>query len=275
MRISSVCYFPETFISFSQLGLVCAILNSFVLNKGKNSNLSGIIRVSVIILALLLAWSRGLAGVFLMLSLILMKAKSEKLYLLRGITAIFFLIMFLASLVTSTWMVYPVEIKSNPVAQEVSLKINTAPDLRSINRHAAIRMFKERPFFGLGQGMFTYNVRRYINKDDVEKTLVLNKLKFNKLLADPHSTFFGALAETGVFGLSAMLLLFIFIISNSFSALSSGEITTSWCFLSCFLGFLLSGLLSDDIFALRHLWLSMAFLIAIRNNYNNFCSNEK
>jgi len=89
--------------------------------------------------------------------------------------------------------------------QSMSNISTDASNLERINRWvSALRMFKERPFFGYGPGtyQFCYAPFQYSYEKTIISTNAGNK-------GNAHSEYIGPLAETGVFGLFSVLAIAI------------------------------------------------------------------
>jgi putative inorganic carbon (hco3(-)) transporter len=93
---------------------------------------------------------------------------------------------------------------SSNFAQHVESISNIATDasnLERINRwHSAIRMFKDRPFFGFGPGTYQFNYASY--QLSSEKTIISTDFG-NR--GNSHSEYLGPLSESGLFGMVTML----------------------------------------------------------------------
>lgn len=101
-------------------------------------------------------------------------------------------------------------VKSEHTTEEFGEKFSSAvnvttdaSNLERLNRWScAIDMFKERPFFGFGPGTYAFEYARFQQPEN----LTIISTNFGDL-GNAHSEYLGPLAEMGVFGLLAMLLI--------------------------------------------------------------------
>lgn len=261
-RISSTMVLPEMLITFSQLGIVMgtALLELRAKAAEKICIISGII---VILMAACFAYSRSLAGFFLAISAVLLLRKTGRWMIpIKIITAIIAVFLFLSAILTSIWTVYPVTVSADRSAHTLKVSVSTLPDIRAFLGSAAIKIASEHPLFGIGQGSFTKEARHYVDPEAIKDTLRFNGL--DALLLDPHSMYLGALAETGYLGLAAIIALLFFIIRAAYVSIRNSPESPyrNICiYLLCgFAGYIITGLFVD-IFSMRQLWLSWAFML--------------
>lgn len=89
--------------------------------------------------------------------------------------------------------------------QSITNISSDASNLERINRwQSAIRMFSDRPFWGWGPGTYQFLYAPY--QRSKEKTIISTNAGD---LGNAHSEYIGPLAETGVFGMLSILLIFI------------------------------------------------------------------
>jgi len=86
--------------------------------------------------------------------------------------------------------------------QSISNITTDQSNLERLNRWScALRMWKDKPFFGFGPGTYQFEYGRY--QRSYEKTRISTDFG---TMGTAHSEYFGPLAETGVFGLLSILL---------------------------------------------------------------------
>jgi len=86
--------------------------------------------------------------------------------------------------------------------QSISNITTDQSNLERLNRWScALRMWKEKPFFGFGPGTYQFEYGRY--QRSYEKTRISTDFG---TMGNAHSEYLGPLAETGVFGLLSILL---------------------------------------------------------------------
>ena len=160
-------------------------------------------------------------------------------------------------------MIYPVAITKDADAEQLTISFYSAPDIRSLLRGAAFKIALKHPFLGIGQGMFTYELKNYIDLKAARNTIRINN--FHPLKIDPHCAYFGSIAETGFIGLLSMLIFLYFIVRAAVRTMNesppeSREI--EFYLLAGLAGFMLTAWFMD-IFSLRQFWLNLAFLNAV------------
>ena len=265
-RIKSTLFLPEMFIIFSQLGMVCGMVALELRNDARKKRLISL-GVLIIVAAAVLAYSRSLTGFFLTLSAVVLFKKDIKFSkIIRLLSVGVLAVLLVAAIITSVWLIYPVTISHNSEAELMSISLHTSPDIRALLRRAALDMALEHPLFGIGQGMFTFQLKNYINLEAARHTVSINK--FGSLEIDPHNTYFGAIAETGFVGL-ALLLTFIYVVTypslkSIRQSLASKSGAVELCLLAGIAGYLLTAWFAD-MFSLRQFWINLALLIAARN----------
>ena len=265
-RLCSTFVSPEMFITFSQLGLVCGIIKIELMSNPIKRRLA-FFGVLIILIAVSISYSRSLTGLFLAMSLILLVKKNIKFLMpLRLAVTILFIILFCAAILTSIWIIYPISISHDADAELTTVAFRTSPDMRSILQSAAVRIAIEKPFFGIGQGMFTYQLKNYIDFRLARHTIKIND--FRSLEIDPHSTYFGALAETGFLGLTSMLILFGAFLKSTIISLKEAQASkykiVKFYLFASFVGYLLTACFVD-IFAFRHFWINLSLLVSCGN----------
>ena len=90
--------------------------------------------------------------------------------------------------------------------QSITNISSDASNLERINRwQSAIRMFRERPFWGWGPGTYQFLYAPF--QRSKEKTIISTNAGD---MGNAHSEYIGPMAESGVFGMLTMLLIFIY-----------------------------------------------------------------
>lgn len=251
IRLSATCRNPNMFASYLIVGvlfLIIAIKQNMI--DGRKYKIY-IYLLFLHILAAFLTKSRVNASILLLVSVatfILMPPK--KFIFLKIITFLFTLFYIILTITTLFIWVFPIE--------SYQFKINTQHNIYYLLSEASVKIWKDHPFFGIGLGRYNSKVDEYFNWEEARISLPDPDNPAWKR-KDPHSTYFGWAAETGILGLSAILIFFMCHLIFAYRAdetkiLSSGVIA-----------FLIAGL-SLDIVTLRHFW----FLLGINGVYINF-----
>ena len=118
----------------------------------------------------------------------------------------------------------------------------------------ALKMFSEHPFFGVGNGAFLDQIKIYQRMQFIPK---------NYLLFDPHSMFFGNLAQLGIIGFLALIYLWLKIILTLRNNIKKNlnfnyDSQLKLAFYAAIIGFFIQGV-DLDIMNFRLLWLLFAF----------------
>jgi O-antigen ligase len=100
---------------------------------------------------------------------------------------------------------------SGNIAEHISSISNISTDASNVERlnrwFCAFRMFEEKPFFGWGPGTYQFEYAGY------QKSYQLSTISTNAgILGNAHSEYFGALADSGVFGMLSVIILFSVVI---------------------------------------------------------------
>jgi O-antigen ligase len=118
--------------------------------------------------------------------------------LLRAIFLILFLTFFLLFFFQAYINIAPVELSQNPASQQLNISISTKPSVYAYMHRVAIRLFLDHPILGTGPGLYN----DYMNREEYG----FNFSEYPWPGLDPHSTYLGYLAETGILGIIFVLL---------------------------------------------------------------------
>ncbi len=149
-------------------------------------------------------------------------------------------------------------IKTNFISSEAAFKIGKIEALETcyyLNKRIAVEVALKHPLLGIGAGNFN---------DEVEKRKSENKYPSNFLSYDPHSTYFGALAENGFLGFAALMILLGFLLL----AYSDTKLINSNSFYQSIFILLVifyCEAISTDIMNFRHLWVLFAIAFGYRH----------
>ena len=263
-RPSSFLVSPEMFINFMLLGLASAFLyrnNLHNLNIAKRRIID--LGITLIIFSVLFAFSRSLVGLMLFLVLMAFRfTKKKPLGLaVRIVTLTVFILLFFSASIFWVLTIYPVSFSVDKINRIANLSFNYNFDTRFYLAKAALAIGKEYPFLGLGMGLFTDNFTKFLSKKDVMVLSAIRQTPPSLLKLDPHSVYFGAIAELGYLGITMVLFIFIFILHKvikSFRLSVDFHLKdTCYIFLSAILGYLLNGFFAD-ILSMRSFWILMS-----------------
>jgi O-antigen ligase len=185
----------------------------------------------------LLTFSRGIVGLVLVLALGLRRR------LLVAATAA----LLAAATAATWWAVFPLQ----------AGRLNTRPNAYRVLHVAAARMFAARPLTGVGPGQYGRRLGEFSTAGERGAAWppVLPSADY-----DPHSTWLGWAAETGLLGLAAWGALYVFIARRLLAGAPGGLPRLAACALA---GLALSGL-TVEISHLKFVWCFLGLALAAR-----------
>jgi hypothetical protein len=257
-RLNGPTFTPSMLITILSICLIFSI-NSFSVLPYKK--LLRIILLLLIILATLLTFSKTLLLVFWGVFIIfysrhfILSTKVLIVTLLPILAFLFFATHFI--LAKPNTEQYDNYLKTNFISSNVAFKIGETEALETcyfLNKRLALDLVSIYPLLGIGAGNFN---------EEVEKRKSENRYPPNFLTYDPHSTYFGALAETGILGFSALILLFgYFLVSYA----NIQRIRSDSFFQSIFILLVIffSEAISTDIMNFRHFWVLLAIAFSYK-----------
>jgi len=273
-RIVSVFRHPTMFATYMHISIIfCSVL---LFKYKKQSKLFAFFLVVLIscVIAAFLAKSRVFAGISISLFLIIasISKRSKLISLLRyG----FFLcsIAFIGIVFCTTiWWFGPVKTKLDKTESRFYINFNVTPQFYCIQYNTALRMLASHPIVGIGIGMYNYKSLNYVNWEQAEASYKMyipeitdsDRVSLSKG-RDPHSTYFGWAAETGLIGLLSIIIFFAFLIVELYRKWSMAAIDKKFiysCFLAGFIGYIINAWYVD-IVTLRHFWFFMGMSAVI------------
>ena len=246
--------------------------------------------IAVSLLGCFLAKTKILAGTFLSLFLILMLPQKSKLLLWsRYLVLIAFIFVFLLVFINIVWWIFPINISID--GETLNIKVNRTHFTYYVFNKTALSMIKDKPFFGVGMGMYNAQFMNYVDVKELESAFHIGypdyemgkdpfTMRIKQKGLDPHSTYLGWAAETGLFSLSIIVTMFFYYCLRLKQYFSRETDDFNKYIIGCFFagmcGFLLHGFYID-ILTMRHFWIfigmGMAFLIII--NSLSYINEEK
>ncbi len=273
-RVNSVFRHPNMFAAYLHVSAVfCFILAA----KTRNTIERNYAWLSLIacILAAFLTKSRIIAGIAITIFIILtvFPMKNKIISLAKYISLIFSIILVAFVFFATVWWIFPIKIYTNTEKETAAVEINFLENPYFINNRAYVRIIRDHPLLGIGPGMYNYESIKYISWKESEKSwkLVMPDLteKENDRYRqgkDPHSTYLGWGAETGLLGVLGMLVFFIqviYLILKTIRAESDRiKIFILEAMLAGLAGFFFNAWYID-ILTMRHLWFLVAMAIAL------------
>lgn len=149
--------------------------------------------------------------------------------------------------------------EQNQPYNRIDIALTFLPGDYWYKKKAAIALWRQNPFFGAGPGMFNIGFAKLKESNYIY-------IPRNFPPSDPHSTYFGALAEQGLSGLAALLILYFYFLKICIGACK--RIKEPYfknlilCCISAFIGLMVFAI-DVDIMNFRWLWFLMGLAIAI------------
>lgn len=203
-------FFKDHTIYGSAVAFITPLVFGMYLSR-KHTPLTQIVLLVLILITLLglyfsytrAAWLSIIASIMVLLAI---RWKIKFQYIAMGLG-------FLAMITFFSWDSIQMELernKSEHTTEEFGEKLQSATNvttdasnLERLNRWScAIEMFRERPVFGFGPGTYAFEYARF---QEPENTTIIST-NFGDM-GNAHSEYLGPLAEMGLFGLIAMLLI--------------------------------------------------------------------
>lgn len=264
-RTASLLTLPEMFINFILLGLSSAFVyrsSSIKINAKKKQAID--FCIFIMVFSAFLAFSRSLVGLMLFLTMVTFYFSKKGLFraALRVFCVLLFFLLFLSSITLWIITIYPVSLSVDNASKIAHLSFNANFDTRFYLAKAALAIGEKYPFLGMGLGTFTNHFREFLNKGDLATLSMIRQISPHLLRIDPHSVYFGTIAELGYVG-AVILLIILFIILNEIIRAFKNNTDNcikgfSYIYLAAILGFLLTGFFVD-ILSMRSFWVLLTF----------------
>lgn len=165
-----------------------------------------ILMASVALIGSFLSTSRGVAGLLVVLFMLtFLSDKAKLMNLLRP--ALFALIAGIVVLLSAVTIFEPSKIEifdSQIDSKQVAVHFHMSN--KSNYWKYALRMFKDHPVKGVGAGNFNTLMPRYYAQDDFKDPGFKSFVTY-----DPHNTYLGLCAETGILGLAGFIGIFMIV----------------------------------------------------------------
>lgn len=236
--------------------LLCAffLVTSILENKQKSKR--EIIFLSLILVTSFLTFSKTFLLLVFGIGLILLKKMGlfKKINFLEPIAIFLVTLLFIISshfLIFSSNSNWNEKLETTPFSTNEILfkndKIIVLESFYIFSKKCAIAVSKMNPILGVGPGNFNNRLEQL----DKNKFPALKKL----MGVDPHSIYFGTLAENGILGLTCVIYMFYFFVVKLREIIEKDPIFIYSLFL-IFILFLIEGI-TTDIMNFRNLWVIM------------------
>lgn len=254
-RSASLLTLPEMFVNFSLLSLASLFI---LLDKQRTTRAKAIVglSVAVVISATFLAFGRSSIGLMLLCCAVTFRFRKKNIasYCLFTLCVILFFFLFISAAILWFYTIAPSSffIDNSGIAH---LLFNTKWDTRYYLAKAGLIMGNSHPWLGSGLGSFTNHFSAFLSPYDLSSLAARRGEPIESLRIDPHSLYFGAIAEIGWLGL-LILLSFLFSVLRRLQKGMKGEYAC-YVFFFAIAGFLINGLFVD-VLSMRSLWLALS-----------------
>ncbi|MBN1882017.1 MAG: O-antigen ligase family protein [Deltaproteobacteria bacterium] len=256
IRIRSTFFTSNYFLSY--MGFACAVSIPLIkYDEKKWIRVLASLLILMVVAILLTALYRGAFVIWGILFFGLRYFKNARAFVfLRVAAAGLFLAFFLLFALQGYINISPVEISHDASSHRLETSISTQPSVYANLHLTAIHIIREHPLVGVGPGLYNEYMNRPEFGYDFETYPWTN--------LDPHSTYLGYCAETGVFGVLFLLLFFGSIIVHVSRAKTDTDMLRSAkrLFLAYFVLMLVYALFVD-IFTLRFLYFAYALSLSL------------
>ena len=183
--------------------------NSFLSRKVK---IVSLLFFMILLMGFVLSYSRAawlsMIAALIVVAVIKLKIRFQPIFI-SAISVIVLIVLFQSRILM--YLERNSEESSANLTEHISSMSNISSDasnLERINRwSSAIRMFKDRPFFGYGPGTYMFQYAPY--QLSRERTIISTNTADG---GNAHSEYLGPLSESGVLGVLTFLLIIIFVV---------------------------------------------------------------
>lgn len=281
-------HFPRIDLTFESANMALAYLHIalaagailLLTENRKRLKLLIVLSLSIILTTAFFTGSRRFTGLLLSLFLIISwYGRGRVIAALKYLLFLAFLIFMIISIITSIWVVFPLKVTKDNIGKNIGISVNYGYSVHYLLPAVSLKMFKKHPFIGIGLGTYNRSFKDYVDWEWLKTSFgfeaypgYIELVKEKRLNFDPHSVFFGTLAETGLIGFCALVY---FLATYALTLLKrfrkngyfSFDNILSGCVLACFIGFILNAL-TLDILSMRHFWFMLAIGVCGLKNYN-------
>jgi O-antigen ligase len=173
-------------------------------------------------------------------------------------------LLLIFSIISIVWWIFPIDFLWNSQDKSFSIVFNCTMFPYHFHHRAALELFKQHPIVGVGIGSFLHQSGPYINWEQAKASYRVMDPDLTIYYGnpmDPHSTYLGLLAETGVLGLGVTMIFFILFLKKLIIMMHVETDSTKrfilWCFFAGLIGFLWNGIYIE-ILSMRHFWVLLA-----------------
>ena len=253
-RASALFYTPSMFATFLHVGIVFAL----ALILSERCKVSYLFYLLTMLLCAILTESRILLGIFITIFLIILPVKKGIFVsIFKYIVLVCTVLLFIFVLISSIWCVFPAQIGQT---DGFSVDINTSPSPYAILNKASLKIIKENFWIGAGPGLYKRIMPSFINWEEAKETYRAKGFSDKNVALDPHNTYLGMAAESGV----VSMIIFLIVIAGIAGLIRKGYLVSQDSFIKnlCYvslcgaIGFMINAWYID-IITMRQFWLML------------------
>ncbi len=268
-RIHSTFLITNMFFSYLHVSFIFAVI-LWMLEPDKKNKILLSVCIFLILITSFFTGSRRFAGLLLSVFLILsLFGRGKVSSILKYAAFSGFLLFLIAYLITSIWVIFPINFTRDEASKRVGLTADYSYSMHLLSPVVSLKMFKEHPIIGIGLGTYNKHFKEHVDWEWLRASFGFKAYpEYNKVVEekklnfDPHSLFLGILAETGLFGLSGLLIVIIAYITYAAVRIKKSRNSNftkivAECILAGLAGFLLNAM-TMDVLTMRHFWFMLA-----------------
>ena len=160
-------------------------------------------------------------------------------------------------MISSIWCVFPAHIDQTDI---FSVDINTSPSPYAILNKTSLKIAKENFWIGVGPGLYKQIMPSFINWEEAKETYKAKGFSDKNVALDPHNTYLGLAAESGVMSIILLLIVIVGIagLIRKGYLVSQNSFIKNLCYVSLcgLIGFMINAWYID-IITMRQFWLML------------------
>jgi len=268
-RVISTLRSPDMLMSYFVVsaGLLIGFFES---TENKKIKTSIITLLGLLLFVALFTTSRGVLALlvcFFIATAVFKERKNLCLIMTRYLLIIMIAGFFSLFIILTIWAPSKIAVSDSAIAGERNLSIDFHRTNKFYYYKYALSMIKEHPFIGIGSGNFNKSLKEYYFKNPKRDPYFKDFITY-----DPHSTFFGLGAETGLIGLISFFGIILLFLKYMFDIYKNSEdrymANIALGIMASVIGILVQAI-TMDVQNLRFLWFVLGLGIALKNISQN------